>query len=109
MKKSEENSTPSRRGPSPSIDGGKRAGKRLPLRRGNRNNVLAEELVRHARGDSERSTIDGAMRALVESNKGELQEIAAREPFDGIMNSVVAPEGVTFDSDTVGGVVGSIV
>lgn len=31
-----------------------------------------KKLVRHARGDSERSTIDGAMRALVESNKGEL-------------------------------------
>ena len=47
-----------------------------------------------------------AMRGMVESDKGKLQGIAARGPFDGIMGGVAAPEGVTFDSDTVGGVAG---
>jgi acetyl esterase/lipase len=47
-----------------------------------------------------------AMRAIVEPNKGRLQGMAAREPFDSIMSRVVAPVGVTFASDTVGGVSG---
>jgi epsilon-lactone hydrolase len=43
---------------------------------------------------------------MAESTKGKLQGVAARGTFDGIMSSVVAPEGVTFESDTVGGVAG---
>jgi epsilon-lactone hydrolase len=47
-----------------------------------------------------------AMRAVVEPNKGRLQGPAARAPFDGIMNRVKAPSGVTFHEDTLGGVSG---
>jgi acetyl esterase/lipase len=47
-----------------------------------------------------------AMRSMVEPNKGRLQGISARVPFDGIMSRVVAPSGVTFEPDTVGGVSG---
>lgn len=42
-----------------------------------------------------------AMRATVEPNKGRLQGVAARMPFDGIMSRVVAPTGVSFESATV--------
>ncbi len=47
-----------------------------------------------------------AMRAIVEPNRGRLQGTAARVPFDGIMERVVAPAGVTYEADTVGGVSG---
>ena len=38
--------------------------------------------------------------------KGKLEGIAARGPFDGIMEGVVAPEGVTFEAATIGGIGG---
>jgi epsilon-lactone hydrolase len=47
-----------------------------------------------------------AMRAVVEPNKGKLQGIAARAPFDTIMEHVAIPEHVTFEYGTVGGVPG---
>jgi monoterpene epsilon-lactone hydrolase len=47
-----------------------------------------------------------AMRAIVEPNKGRMQGMAARAPFDGIMNRVKAPSGVTFHEDTISGVSG---
>lgn len=47
-----------------------------------------------------------AMRAIVEPNKGRLQGIAAREPYDAIMSRVIAPAGITYEADTVGGVSG---
>jgi acetyl esterase/lipase len=47
-----------------------------------------------------------AMRVLVEPNKGRLQGTAARVPFDAIMEHVAAPEGVTYEADTLGGVSG---
>jgi hypothetical protein len=47
-----------------------------------------------------------AMRAIVEPNKGRLQGTAARVPFDGIMESVAAPDGVTYQPDHVGGIPG---
>lgn len=47
-----------------------------------------------------------AMRAVVAPLKGKLQGIAVREPFNGIMESVSPPEGVTFRPDTVGGISG---
>jgi len=47
-----------------------------------------------------------ALRPLVEPMKGKLQGIAARAPFDAIMERVVAPQGVTFEADTVGGIQG---
>jgi monoterpene epsilon-lactone hydrolase len=45
-----------------------------------------------------------AMRAIVEPNKGRLQGTAARVPFDGIMERVAAPLGVTYETDHVGGI-----
>jgi acetyl esterase/lipase len=48
-----------------------------------------------------------ALRAIIEPNKGRLQGTAARGPFDAIMSRVSVPAGVTFTSDTVGGVSGS--
>src|ERR1700678_3679868 len=47
-----------------------------------------------------------AMRAVIEPNKGKLQGTAARGPFDAIMSRVIAPTGVMFTPDTVGGVSG---
>ena len=46
------------------------------------------------------------MRAMVEPHKGELRGVAARAPFEAIMAQVVAPAGVTFRPDTIGGVAG---
>jgi monoterpene epsilon-lactone hydrolase len=47
-----------------------------------------------------------ALRVLVEPLKGKLQGTAARTPFDAIMERVPAPEGVSFEADTVGGIPG---
>jgi epsilon-lactone hydrolase len=47
-----------------------------------------------------------ALRAAVAAMKGKLEGTAARGPFDGIMEQVAAPEGVTFEADTVGGISG---
>jgi monoterpene epsilon-lactone hydrolase len=46
------------------------------------------------------------LRPIVEPNKGRLQGIAARAPFDGIMGHVAACKSVTYRADTVGGVPG---
>jgi epsilon-lactone hydrolase len=46
------------------------------------------------------------LRPMVEPNKGRLQGIAARAPFDGIMGHVAAAAGVTYRADTVGGISG---
>jgi monoterpene epsilon-lactone hydrolase len=46
------------------------------------------------------------MRAIVEPQKGRLQGIAARGPFDEIMGHVAAPADVTYEPDTIGGVSG---
>ena len=47
-----------------------------------------------------------AMRKIVEPNKGRLRSAAARAPYDEIMNGIRAPEGVTYEEDTVAGVPG---
>lgn len=47
-----------------------------------------------------------AMRAIVEPNKGRMQGPAARVPFNAIMERVIAPAGITYEADTVGGVSG---
>jgi monoterpene epsilon-lactone hydrolase len=47
-----------------------------------------------------------AMRAIVGPNKGKLQGIAARVPFDAIMEHVAAPAGVVYEAGRVGGVSG---
>lgn len=45
-----------------------------------------------------------ALRAAVGDMKGKLEGVSARAPFNGFMEHVAAPEGVTFEADTVGGV-----
>ncbi len=47
-----------------------------------------------------------ALRSAVAGMKGKLEGTAARGPFNGIMERVAAPGGVTFEADTVGGVSG---
>lgn len=47
-----------------------------------------------------------ALRGLAVPNKGRMQGVGARGTFDTIMSKVSAPEGVTYRSDTVGGVPG---
>jgi len=47
-----------------------------------------------------------AMRAIVEPNKGKLQGVAARVPFDAVMERVAAPAGVVYEAGRVGGVSG---
>jgi hypothetical protein len=47
-------------------------------------------------------TAMAAMRKIVAPNKGRLRSAAARGPYDEIMNGVRAPEGVTYEEDTVG-------
>jgi epsilon-lactone hydrolase len=59
----------------------------------------------HATTPNDRQFMVG-MRALVEPNKGKLQGIAARAPFEDIMGRVAAPEGVVFEADTIGGIAG---
>jgi len=45
-----------------------------------------------------------ALRSAVAAMKGKLAGIAARAPFNGIMEHVAPPDGVTFEQDTVGGI-----
>ena len=52
------------------------------------------------------AAVMAAIRAQVEPFKGKLQGTAAREPFNAIMERVLAPGGVTYHPDTVGGVSG---
>jgi len=47
-----------------------------------------------------------ALRSAVAGMKGKLEGTAARGPFNGIMERVAAPDGVTFEADTVGGISG---
>jgi monoterpene epsilon-lactone hydrolase len=47
-----------------------------------------------------------ALRASVAAFKGKLAGTAARGPFNDVMERVVAPTDVTFESDTVGGISG---
>jgi monoterpene epsilon-lactone hydrolase len=46
------------------------------------------------------------LRSAVAGMKGKLEGITARAPFNGIMERVEAPEAVTFEEDTVGGISG---
>ncbi len=64
-------------------------------------NTVESWLVSHpiTAGDSAKMA---AMRTIVESNKGRLQGTAARVPFNGIMERVAPPEGVSYEADHVG-------
>ena len=55
---------------------------------------------------SDDQTAMAALRKIVEPNKGRLRSAAARGPYDEMMNRVPAPEGVTYEEDTVAGVPG---
>ncbi len=46
------------------------------------------------------------LRAMVEPNKGKMQGIAGRGPYDAIMMRVAQPDGVSFRQETIGGVPG---
>jgi acetyl esterase/lipase len=54
----------------------------------------------------EDSVAAAALRANVAAFKGKLQGTAARDPFNDLMERVVAPADVTFQTDTVGGISG---
>jgi len=47
-----------------------------------------------------------AFRAMVAPNKGKLRGTAARAPFDAVMSSIIAPQGVTFREDRIGKIPG---
>ena len=46
------------------------------------------------------------LRSAVAAMKGKLEEVAARTPFNGIMEHVAPPKAVSFEADTVGGISG---
>jgi len=46
------------------------------------------------------------LRSAVAAMKGKLLRVAARAPFDGIMEHVAIPDGVSFKADTFGGISG---
>lgn len=54
----------------------------------------------------EDSAVMTALRSAVAGTKGQLAGIAARGPFNGIMEHVASPDGVSFEPDTVGGISG---
>jgi monoterpene epsilon-lactone hydrolase len=47
-----------------------------------------------------------AFRTIAEPNKGKLRGTAARAPFDALMSSIIAPQGVKFREDRIGGILG---
>jgi len=47
-----------------------------------------------------------ALRSAMAGMKGELEGITARAPFNGIIERVEAPKGVTFEEDAVGEISG---
>jgi acetyl esterase/lipase len=51
-------------------------------------------------------SVMSALRTMVEPNKGKLRGSAARAPYDAIIGRTIAPEGVTFREDQVGGITG---
>jgi epsilon-lactone hydrolase len=54
----------------------------------------------------EDSAAMAALRAMASGMKGKLEGTAARAPFDGIFEHVPAPDGVSFEPGTVGGISG---
>ena len=56
--------------------------------------------------DPEDAAITAAMRAMVSSSKGARPGAEARGQFDAFMESVLPPDDVTFDTDTLGGIPG---
>jgi epsilon-lactone hydrolase len=69
------------------------------------NQSTASWLVQHPLSAEDEAAM-AAMRATAESNKGKLQGVSARVPFDAIMERVSAPVGVVYEADSVGGISG---
>ncbi|RXH56670.1 alpha/beta hydrolase [Granulicella sibirica] len=67
--------------------------------------TTAPWLVEHPLSADDQAAMD-AMRVIVDPNKGKLQGIAARDPFDSIMEHVSAPAGVVYEANQIGGVSG---
>ena len=67
--------------------------------------TTASWLLHHPFGAEDQVAM-AAMRAIVEPNKGKLQGVAARVPFDAIMEHVAASAGVAYEAGRVGGVSG---
>ena len=67
--------------------------------------TTAPWLVEHPLSAEDQAAMD-AMRVIVDPNKGKLQGIAARVPFDSIMEHVPAPAGVAYEASQIGGVSG---
>ena len=59
----------------------------------------------HPLGPEDSAAITG-LRSMVAGMKGKLEGSAARGPYNGIIESIAAPQGVTFEADTVGGISG---
>ena len=55
---------------------------------------------------SQDKSATAAMRTIVEPNKGRLQGTSARAPYNELMNRVVAPGGVTYETQTISGIPG---
>ena len=70
-----------------------------------KDNGTASWLVQHPLSAEDEAAM-AAMRAIVEPNKGKLRGVAARGPFDAIMERVSAPIGVVYEADCVGGISG---
>jgi epsilon-lactone hydrolase len=66
----------------------------------------SESSVRAHKITAEDAAVMAAMRAAVLPLKGKMRGIAARAPFNGIMESVTPPVDVSFYPDTVGGISG---
>jgi epsilon-lactone hydrolase len=56
--------------------------------------------------DTEDAVAVAALRSVVAPMKGKLEGTAARAPFNGIMERVAVPEGVTYKAATIGGIPG---
>jgi epsilon-lactone hydrolase len=54
----------------------------------------------------EDSAAMATLRSAVAAMKGKLEGVAARDPFNGIMENVTPPDGATFQADIVGGISG---
>ena len=56
--------------------------------------------------DPEDAAVTAAMRAMTRPTKGVSRGIEARGPFDGLMESVLPRDDVTFEADVLGGIPG---
>src|ERR1700693_1523718 len=56
--------------------------------------------------DPEDAALTAAMRAMASSSRGARRGIEARGQFDAFMESVLPPDDVTFEEDTLGGIPG---